>query len=238
MLLPEEQQQGVLLRRYKRFLADILLDDGQEITVHCPNSGSMLGCSDPGSRVLISRSPNPGRKYPWSLEMVWHKSFWIGVHTGRTNRLVQEGLEQGEIDAFGTINTIRREVTVAGGSRLDFLLDTASGPVYLEVKHCSLAQDGVGFFPDAVTTRGTRHMRELADLAAAGMQAAVLFCVQRADATCCSAAAHIDLAYATAVEEAVERGVRFLAWQTEVQPQALRITRQIPFYLVAPGRVD
>ncbi|MDO5674603.1 MAG: DNA/RNA nuclease SfsA [bacterium] len=236
MLLPEKQEQGILLRRYKRFLADIRLNDGQEITVHCPNSGSMLGCSNPGSQVIISWSDNPARKYPWSLEMVRSNGFWIGVHTGRTNHLVQEGLEQGAIDAFGQVNGITREVRVASGSRLDFLLETVSGPVYLEVKHCSLAQNGVGLFPDAVTTRGAKHMRELEALAMAGMQAAVLFCVQRADAETCSVAAHIDPAYALAVHKAAACGVRFLAWQTEVQPQFLCMTNQIPFCL--PTRVD
>ena len=231
MLLPEKQELGILLRRYKRFLADLRLDDGQTITVHCPNSGSMLGCSDPGSQVVISWADNPTRKYPWSLEMVRANGFWIGVHTGRTKQLVQEGLEQGAIDAFGQVSGIRREVRLSSGSRLDFLLDTASGPVYLEVKHCSLAQDGIGLFPDAVTARGARHMRELEALAEAGMQAAVLFCVQRADAMSCSAATHIDPAYAFAVQAAARRGVRFLAWQTEVQPQSLRMSRQIPFHL-------
>ena len=231
MLLPNELLQGVLLRRYKRFLADIRVDDGTVITVHCPNSGSMLGCSDPGSLVVLSRSENPARKYPWSLEMVRRQDFWIGVHTGRTNLLVREGLEQGQIDAFGTIEAIRQEVCVPGGSRLDFLLETASGPLYLEVKHCSLAQNGVGMFPDAVTARGARHMQELGDLAAAGTQAAVLFCVQRADAACCTVADHIDAAYGQAVRDAAARGVRFLAWQAEVLPQSLQMTRQLPFFL-------
>ena len=229
MLLPEPQQQGLLLRRYKRFLADVCVDNGRQITAHCPNSGSMLGCSTPGSRVMISWSDNPTRKYPWSLEMVRKNDFWIGVHTGRTNQLVQEGLEQGMIDAFGAIASIRREVKVSENSRLDFLLETASGPVYLEVKHCSLAENGIGLFPDAVTARGARHMCELGALADAGMQAAVLYCVQRADATTCSVARHIDPAYALAVQEAAARGVRFLAWQTEVLPGSLRMRHQIPF---------
>lgn len=231
MLLPEKQLQGVLLRRYKRFLADIRLADGKTLTVHCPNSGSMLGCSDPGSPVVLSRSENPARKYSWTLEMVRRHNFWIGVHTGRTNRLVREGLEQGAIDAFGMVGAIRQEVCVPGGSRLDFLMETASGPLYLEVKHCSLAEDGVALFPDAVTTRGARHMRDLGDLAAAGVQAAVLFCVQRADATRCTVADHIDAAYGLAVRDAAARGVRFLAWQAEVLPQTLRMTRQLPFFL-------
>ena len=233
MLLPEERCEAVLLRRYKRFLADLRLPDGRELTAHCPNSGAMLGCSDAGSRVVISHSGNPNRKYPWSLEMVRVRDFWVGVHTGRTNALVREGLETGVIDAFGRIVAIRQEVRISPETRLDFLLDTASGPVYLEVKHCSLAENGVGLFPDAVTARGAKHMRELGRLAAAGKQAAVLYCVQRADAKRCSVAAHIDPNYAEAVREAMGQGVRFLAWRAEVQPGFLQMAAQLPFTLEA-----
>ena len=156
MLLPEKRREAVLLRRYKRFLADVRLPDGRELTAHCPNSGAMLGCSDAGSRVVISHSGNPNRKYPWSLEMVRVRDFWVGVHTGRTNALVREGLETGAIDAFGRIGAIRQEVRISPETRLDFLLDTPSGPVYLEVKHCSLAENGVGLF--AVSTYDTDYI--------------------------------------------------------------------------------
>ena len=121
----------------------------------------MLGCSEPGSRVIISCADNPARKYAWTLEMVRGPVCWIGVHTGRTNQVVHEGLERGLIDAFGRISSIRREVTLGRHVRLDFLLHTGTGRVYLEVKQCSLAENGIGLFPDAVTVRGAKHMREL-----------------------------------------------------------------------------
>ena len=229
MLLPHTRLTGTLLKRYKRFLADILLDDGKELTVHCPNSGSMRGCSDPGSRVVISRSENANRKYQWTLEMVQHESGWIGVNTARTNRLVREALEHGIIHDFGAILRIRQEVVVSARSRLDFLLETDQGSVYLEVKHCSLVEKEVALFPDAVTTRGARHLHELVSLVETGHKAAVLFCVQRSDSACFRPAVEIDPVYAQTVAWAYARGVKFLAYQADVQPDTIIIKRAIPF---------
>jgi len=230
MRLPTTCQSGVLARRYKRFLADVLLADGQSLTVHCPNSGSMRGCSTPGSPVLISRSDNPRRTYPWTLEMIREQGVWIGVHTGRTNHLVREALENGVIDDFGVISSITPEVRVSAGSRLDFRLETANSTVYLEVKNCTLAENGVALFPDAVTDRGARHLRELVQLATAGCGAAVLFCVQRSDIARCAPAAGIDPVYAETVAWAASRGVRFLAYRAEVCPHAITVREKIPFY--------
>lgn len=231
MLLPTSCQTGTLIKRYKRFLADIRLADGQVLTVHCPNSGSMRGCSTPGSAVLISRADNGKRKYAWTLEMVHEQGVWIGIHTGRTNHLVREALENGVIDDFGPLRAIIPEVRVSDRSRLDFLLEGDRGTAYLEVKNCSLAENGIAFFPDAVTSRGSRHVHELVRLVEAGFGAAVLFCIQRGDATCCKPAAHIDPLYAEAVAWASSQGVRFLAYQAEVSPQAITITRRIPFFV-------
>lgn len=229
MLLPHIRQTGMLLKRYKRFLADIRLPDGSDITVHCPNSGSMRGCSDPGSAVIISRSDNQERKYPWTLEMVQVAHGWVGVNTGRTNALIREALQQGIVTDFGHIESVRQEVTVSSKSRLDFLLATTGGSVYLEVKHCSLAEKGVALFPDAITARGVKHLRELVSLVEAGYRAAVLFCVQRADASCCRAAADIDPEYAHTLVWAHAKGVDCLAYQADVQPGAITISGNIPF---------
>lgn len=234
VILPANCQEGILLRRYKRFLADVLLEDGQTLTVHCPNSGSMRGCSTPGSPVLISRSDNAKRKYPWTLEMVRDQDVWIGVHTGRTNALVREGLESGVIDDFGVIRSITPEVVVGTRSRLDFRLETDRGAVYLEVKNCSLAENEVALFPDAVTSRGTKHLHELVRLAAAGYGAAVLFCVQREDAKRCAPAARIDPVYAATVVWAASQGVDFFAYQAKVSPQVLLVSRKLPFFSSEP----
>ena len=229
MLLPQSSQIATLTRRYKRFLADVTLTDGTPLTVHCPNSGSMRGCATPGSPVVISHSDNPKRKYAWSLEMVQEQGVWIGIHTGRTNNLVHEALQEGVITDFGPITRITPEVVVSDKSRLDFLLEGVQGVTYLEVKNCSLAEQGIALFPDAVTSRGAKHIHELVCLAEAGFGAAVLFCIQRSDAVLCKPAAHIDPVYAEAVAWASERGVRFLAYQAEVTPKAITIRRALPF---------
>ncbi len=228
MQLPPIRQTGILVRRYKRFLADITLEDGTTMTVHCPNSGSMRGCSDPGSPVIISRSDNKKRKYPWTLEMVRAGTTWVGVNTSMTNRIVREALENGIIDDFGPISEIRPEIKVSDKSRLDFLVRTRAGAVYIEVKNCSLVENNQAIFPDAVTTRGTRHLHELEQLLEPGTRAAVLFCVQRADGTCFRPAYEIDPVYAAALDQVRGNGVEVLACRAEVRPDSITITGKIP----------
>ncbi|MGW8161966.1 MAG: DNA/RNA nuclease SfsA, partial [Desulfobulbales bacterium] len=135
MNITEPRQSGILLKRYKRFLADIQLEDRKVLTVHCPNSGSMKGCSSPGSPVVISRSANVKRKYPWTLEMVCENNVWVGVNTSLTNKLVQEGLENSTINDFGSIDSIVREIKVSPKSRLDFLIQAHGRKIYIEVKN-------------------------------------------------------------------------------------------------------
>ena len=223
MFLPPICRRGILIKRYKRFLADISLADGTELTVHCPNPGAMRGCSAPGSPVVISRSDNPQRKYAWTLEMVQENRVWIGVNTGMTNKLVHEALLNGVIAAFGPVISVQPEVKVSAESRLDFLLHTAAGPVYVEVKNCSLVEEGRAMFPDAVTVRGTRHLHELSRLIDQKTRAAVLFCVQRADGYCFAPARHIDPVYAETLAEVQRQGVQVLAYRAEVTPEEVRI---------------
>ncbi|XCN74511.1 MAG: DNA/RNA nuclease SfsA [Candidatus Electrothrix aestuarii] len=236
MLLPPIRQQGILIRRYKRFLADIALADGTELTVHCPNSGAMRGCSAPESPVVISKSDNPKRKYAWTLEMVQEDGVWIGVNTGMTNKLVHEALDNGVIAAFGPIQSVQPEVKVSDKSRLDFLLQTEGGPVYVEVKNCSLVEDDKAMFPDAVTARGTKHLHELSQLLDPENQktrAAVLFCVQRADGHCFAPARHIDPVYAATLAEVKQQGVQVLAYRAEVTPEEVRIVSAMELCLEA-----
>jgi len=228
---PEPRQTGHLIKRYKRFLADVRLPDNTVMRVHCPKSGSMKGCSTPGSEVVISRSPNQKRKYAWTLEMVRENGFWIGVNTSLTNRLVEEGLASGVIDVFGNVDTVQREVKVSSSSRLDFLVRTDGGKrVYLEVKNCSLAEDGVALFPDAVTKRGTKHLHELDRLRGQGIETAVLFCVQRADASSFMPAESIDPQYAETLHRVHANGVMILAYQADVRPESVTIARRIPVF--------
>ena len=222
-----------MIKRYKRFLADIELENGKSITVHCPNSGSMLGCSEPGSPVMISRSGNPTRKYPQTLEMVQAESVWVGVNTSLTNRLVREALEQRVVKDFGNIVSIIQEVKTSANTRLDFLLQGKGKHIYMEVKNCSLAVDGAAMFPDAVTSRGTKHLLELAALKQQGFLAAVFFCVQRGDADYFRPAQHIDPLYAETLLKVVAQGVKVLAYQADVSPEGIRITRKMPVHLTA-----
>lgn len=230
MYIPEPRQHGYLVKRYKRFLADIRLSDDSILTAHCPNTGSMKGCSTPGSEVIISLSANPQRKYAWTLEMVKDNNCWIGVNTSLTNRLVQEGLEDGIIDDFGQIDSIQREVKVSETSRLDFLIKANGKKCYIEVKNCSLAENGIALFPDAVTSRGTRHLHELDRLRSEGIDTAVLFCVQRADARSFMPAELIDPEYADTLFKVYENGVKVLAYQADVKPGSIIITTKIPVF--------
>ena len=252
-------ESGILLRRYKRFLADVRLADGSSVTVHCPNSGSMLGCDRPGSPVLLSVSDNPRRKYARTLEMVQVEGVWVGINTSRTNRIVEEGLRRGIVRELAGFEELRREVRVSDRSRLDFCLrfspenpcpvcghdvppnhgDTGvAAPCdrrgltwYVEVKNCTLAADGVARFPDACTTRGSRHLEELVRLVRAGHGAAVLFCVQRADADRFAPAAAIDPQYAADLQRAAAAGVLVLAYQASVSPREIELVRPLPVVL-------
>ena len=233
MQFKQELQPGVLLKRYKRFLADIELEDGRSITVHCPNTGSMLGCSEPGSPVMISRSDNPGRKYPHTLEMVQTDSIWVGVNTALTNKLVREALENEVVKEFGRLNTIVQEVKTSAHSRLDFLLERGGTRIYMEVKNCSLVENRAAMFPDAVTARGTKHLHELAALKKKGHKAAVFFCVQRQDADYFMPAHYIDPVYAETLVNVASEGVMVLAYQADVSPGGIAIARKLPVKLAA-----
>lgn len=222
---------ATLLRRYKRFLADVRLEDGREITVHCPNSGSMRGCATPGSQVLLSHSDNPGRKYPYTLEMIKDGMTWIGINTMRTNALVAEAIAGGRIAEFPHMDRIQPEIKTSASTRLDLLLTQGDRAIYMEIKNCSLVEDGWAMFPDAVTTRGTKHLHELADLVAHGKEGVIFFCVQRMDADRFRPAVHIDPVYAKALTHVHRQGVRILVYQAEVTPEEIRIVHALPFSL-------
>lgn len=224
-------QAATLIKRYKRFLADVKTDEGIEFTVHCPNSGSMRGCSTPGSRVLLSTSPNPNRKYPQTLEMIREGSTWVGVNTMLTNAIVAEAIADGRVKELQGIDTITREVKISQSSRLDLLLEKEGEKIYVEIKNCSLVEEGWAMFPDAVTTRGTKHLHELAKLAKEGHQAIIFFCVQRTDADHFRPAAHIDPLYARTLAEVAGKGVRILVYQAEVHPHSIQIRKSLPCVL-------
>ena len=229
MIYNQPLQRACLVRRYKRFLADVDLADGTLLTVHCPNSGSMLGCQEPGIEVCISRSDNPKRKYPHTLELVRPNMSWVGINTSRTNSLVKEALENGIIKEFSHLSSIQAEVKTSAHTRLDFLLHTHNEQkIYLEVKNCTLVEEKYAMFPDAVTTRGTKHLNELIELKNSGHGAAVLFCVQRSDAHRFAPASHIDPVYAEHLHTASEKGVMILAYQADVTTTGTHIVHSLP----------
>lgn len=225
---------ATLIKRYKRFLADVTTDEGKEITVHCPNSGSMRGCSTPGSRVMLSTSPNLKRKYPQTFEMVKEGDTWIGVNTMLTNKIVAEAILEGRIQELQNIDTLTREVVTSKSSRLDLLLERGKEKIYVEIKNCSLVEDGWAMFPDAVTARGTKHLNELASLVEQGHQGIIFFCIQRTDADRFRPAAHIDPLYAETLVEVSKKGVQILVYQAEVLPESIIIQKSIPCFLNNP----
>ncbi|MDN3554751.1 DNA/RNA nuclease SfsA [Halomonas maura] len=211
---------GTLLRRYKRFLADVRLDDGREVVAHCPNTGSMRAVNVPGCRVWLSPSDDPRRKLAWTWELIELPQpegtlALASVHTGRANRIVEEALVAGGIEELAGLGTLRREVRVEGAhrARLDFRLGDGDGAVaHVEVKQVTLREtDGHGYFPDAVSERGRRHLEVLAGLAAAGQRAVLLFCVAHEGIGSVAPATHLDPAYAEALRRVAARGVEVLA---------------------------
>ncbi|GAB2710409.1 DNA/RNA nuclease SfsA [Halomonas garicola] len=209
---------GTLLRRYKRFLADVRLDDGREVVAHCPNTGAMTAVNKPGCRVWLEPNDNPKRKLAWTWELIELPAEGDGVatasvNTGRANRIAEQALVGGLIEPLAGYARLKREAKVEE-ARLDFLLDDpARGQAYVEVKQVTLKEaDGLGYFPDAVSVRGTRHLRTLARLAREGQRAVLLFCVAHEGIASVGAAAHIDSAYAEALAEAAASGVEVLAY--------------------------
>lgn len=226
---------GKLIKRYKRFLADIQLDDGEVITAHCPNTGTMLSCSTPGSAVYLSLSDNPKRKYPHTLEMVQDNETWVGVNTSQTNKLVIEAIKKGQILEFTNIDSIKAEVKTSQKSRLDLLVRRGEQNIYVEIKNCSLAIDGCAMFPDAVTTRGTKHLNELIRLKKEGFDSCIFFLVQRMDADRFAPATQIDPIYARTIEQAEKEGVQILVYQAEVNPGGIEVKRSLPYINMAPS---
>jgi sugar fermentation stimulation protein A len=231
MLLPEPLFDGTLIRRYQRFLADVQLDDGSLVTAHTPNTGSMRGCAVPGSPVLLSKSANPARKYQHSWELVHADGHWVGINTMLPNRLAREGIENGVIGELAGYSAIRDEVPYGTGSRIDLLLSGAAGHCYVEVKNVTLVENGVALFPDAVTARGLKHLRELMEVVRQGHRGVNLFVVQRGDGQAVSPADAIDPAYGAALREAAAAGVELLAYRAEVTRSEIFLNQRLPVLL-------
>lgn len=236
MLWPSPLTEGRLLRRYKRFLADIETEAGV-VTVHCPNPGAMMGLLAPGSRVLLSRSANPARKLPLTWELVEAElpggPQWVGINTTRPNALVAEAFRGGLIGPLAGYETLRPEVRYAKASRVDFLAGGPAGPCHVEVKNCHMMRRaGLAEFPDCTAARSARHMRDLAEVVAAGGRALVVILVQL-QAAAFDVAGDIDPAFAQAFREARAAGVETRAYRCDVGPEGVTIAQEIP--VVTPG---
>jgi sugar fermentation stimulation protein A len=230
----EAALRGRLVKRYKRFLADVVFDDGREETVHCPNPGSMLGTRTPGSAVRCSTSDNPKRKLRHTLEMIRVGRAWVGLHAAKANDVVRRALEAGAYSPFEGYATTRGEVKTDEGSRFDFRLSDCPGsaaPCWIEVKSVTLCADRHARFPDAVTERGRRHLEHLMARKAAGDRAALLFVVQRADADDVAPADDIDPAYGEVLRKAAEAGVELHALSARVTADRIRLERVLPVRL-------
>ncbi len=219
---------GTLVQRYKRFLADVRLANGEVVTAHCTNTGSMLGCKEPGSAVYLSLSPNKGRKLAYTWEMIQIQRNWVGINTMHPNRLVAEAITAGAILELCGYQTIRREVKVSAHSRLDLCLEGSNGYCFVEVKNVTLSFDGAAAFPDAVSERATKHLRELMRLKRKGHRAVVVFVVQRSDCNYFRPADEIDPEYGRWLRKAVKAGVEALPYHAAVTPREIVLTHRLP----------
>jgi sugar fermentation stimulation protein A len=232
MLLPRPLYSGLLIRRYQRFLADVELADGSIVTAHCPNSGSMKGCAFPGSPVLLSISDKPERKLRYTWELVMAEGNWVGINTGLPNRLVREGIENGVISELQGYPSIRAEVRYGEEkSRIDLLLEAPSGLCYVEVKNVTLVEGNQALFPDAVTTRGQKHLRELMEVVRQGHRGVIFFVVQRADGEAVAPADAIDPEYGRLLRLAAASGVQILAYRASVSPAEILLIHRLPVIL-------
>ncbi|PZP51129.1 MAG: DNA/RNA nuclease SfsA [Azospira oryzae] len=229
MKLPSPLIEGRLLRRYKRFLADVETRQGI-VTAHCPNTGSLMGCNLPGSRVWLSRADDPARKLGHTWELVEADGVLVGIHTGRSNRLVEEAVANGIVRELQGYRLEKREVRYEGSaSRADLLLVRDHHRAYVEVKNVTAAvADGIALFPDAVSSRGTRHLRRMMEVVRAGHRAVLVFCVQRGDVDEVRPADAIDPVYGKALREALATGVEVVAYRARVTPSEIALVAPIP----------
>ncbi len=231
MLLTQPLARGALVARYKRFFADVRLDDGREIVSHCPNPGAMLGLNAPGLPVWVSPAAGPKRKLAWTLELVEADGALVGINTLHPNRLTAEALAADAIPELTGYALHRREVRMGEASRVDFVLESPGrARCWLEVKNVHLRRTGsLAEFPDCVAARSARHLRELAARVAEGERAVQLFVVQRGDCDTFAACADLDPAYAAGLEHAARCGVEVLVYACDVGLEEIRITRRLPW---------
>lgn len=224
---------GTLVKRYKRFMADVELADGTVVVAHCANSGSMLSVNEPGSTVWISPATNPDRKLKYTWEMIRIGDAMVGINTSHPNRLVADAIADGTIKELDGYASLRREVKYGKNSRIDILLEDDAKPMcYVEVKNVTMRRDlspgAPADFPDSVTSRGKKHLEELSDMIAEGHRAVMMYLVQRDDADSFTIATDIDPDYADALRKAKKAGVEIVCYDCTLSPEAITINRPLP----------
>ncbi len=222
---------AVIIKRYKRFLADVVLADGRDVTAHCPNTGRMTGCWKPGAPVQLSYSDNPSRKLAWTLERVDMGAGWIGVNTHRVNAVVAEALEKGQLSGLDQYDRLRREVQVeqeGHRSRLDLVLDHGKQPdAYIEVKNVTLLEGNKLAFPDAVTARGQKHLHALRQLVTEGNRGIMIYALNRPEGKCFEVAQDIDPDYADALRQAMAEGVEVIPLRLQHTQTGIHVSSEV-----------
>jgi sugar fermentation stimulation protein A len=219
---------GLLIKRYKRFLANVRLDDGTEVVAHCTNSGSMKSCLEPGAEVYVSPTDNPNRTTKFTWEMIKIGGNWVGINTSNPNKLAFEAVRNNEIEGLQGYISVRREVSF-GDSRFDLYAENETEQCFIEVKNVTLKEGCYALFPDAVTSRGKKHLETLIMAKKEGFRGVMLYIIQRMDVSVFAPAREIDPAYAAALKKAVEAGVEVFPIQVLVTPERLTIHKKLPF---------
>ncbi|MGJ3259738.1 MAG: DNA/RNA nuclease SfsA [Rhodospirillales bacterium] len=235
MKFPDPLIRGRLIKRYKRFLTDVELDDGSIVVAHCANSGSMESVKEPGSEVWLSPARNPDRKLKFTWELIHIGDTLVGINTSLPNLIVSEAIEDGKVEELKGYGSLRREVKYGKNSRIDILLEDDVKPkCYVEVKNTTMRRDlddGPAEFPDAVTTRGAKHLVELSDMVRDGHRAVMFYLVQREDAKVFSVADDIDPDYAKELAKAMKAGVEVVCYACALTPEEITVTHALPVEL-------
>ncbi len=229
MIYKEKLIAGKLIKRYKRFLADVELKNGEVVTAHCTNSGSMKTCLEEGAPVMLSPVNDPKRKTKFTWEMIFINNGWIGINTAVPNILAYEALKNGTIDKLSGYTLVKREVKF-NDSRFDIFASNAEESCFVEVKNVTMKHGEYALFPDAVTSRGLKHLNTLLQVKQAGMRAVMLYVIQRSDVSKFAPAKHIDPDYAAALKTVFEKGVEIIPVQAKVSPQGVEIVKELPYY--------
>ena len=227
---------GILLKRYKRFMVDVRLSDGKTVTAYCPNTGSMLGCCEPGRPVYLSEHDKPGRRLRFTFEMIQMPGSLVGVNTSIPNKLIKKAIEDTEIEALSGYKNILTEVRYGQNSRIDILLeDDENNRCFIEIKNCTLVKNHIAFFPDAVTSRGLKHLKELQRLVNHKTRCIMFYLIQRTDARIFRPADHIDPAYGKALRSAARNGVKIMVYDVSIDLQKIRLNKPVPYEIVESG---